>query len=316
MTPDGGLVLNERRARRRIPQLRVVLAWLMPGAGVLLVTGVLLLLGSAELVLEVTGRYRWVVYGLGFAFAGGFHRSRLFVVVLGHGALDLVTSGVPETDVLSALGTVLLVLIGALSLMRDRGVASTAGIGQIVASTVLAAVPAMVFYDSVNVEAFLSMELIPGWTTRWTGLPQSVAFFSLVSFAATGYGIYRWRGAVERSLMWCQFTLLLAIHPATSWAADSLLLMAAGMTLAIFSRAFEAIEPLQRRAAMDTTRILLIAGKRDRITPASEAIRLHRHFEGSKYQTYPGAHLFQVGRGKAFRHMGRFLGGLGLLPPR
>jgi len=233
VTPDGGLILNERRARRRIPQLRVVLTWLMPGAGVLLVTGVLLLLGSDELVLEVTGRYRWVVYGLGFAFAGGFHRSRLFVVVLGLAALDLVTSGVPETDVLSALGTVLLVLIGALSLMRDRGVASSAGIGQIVASTILAAVPAMVFYDSVNVEAFLSMELIPGWTTRWTGLPQSVAFFSLVSFAATGYGIYRWRGAVERSLMWCQFTLLLAIHPATSWAADSLLLMAAGMTLAI-----------------------------------------------------------------------------------
>lgn len=171
MTSDGGLILNERRARRRMPQLRVVLVWLMPGAGVLLFAGALLLFGSDEVVLEVTGRYRWVVYGLGFAFAGGFHRSRVFVVVLGLGALDLVTSSVPETDVLSALGTVLLVLIGALSLMRDRGIVSSIGVGQIVASTVLAAVPARVFYDSVNVEAFLSMELIPGWTTRWTGLP-------------------------------------------------------------------------------------------------------------------------------------------------
>jgi len=233
VTPDGGLILNERRARRRIPQLRVVLVWLMPGAGVLLVTGVLLLFGSDELVLEVTGRYRWVVYGLGFAVAGGFHRSRLFVVVLGLGALDLVTSSVPETDILSALGTVLLLLIGALSWMRDRGVASSAGVVQIAASAVVVAVPAMVFYDSVNVEAFLSMELIPGWTTRWTGLPQSVAFFGLISFGATAYGVYRWRGAVERSLLWCQFTVLLAIHPATSWVADSLFLMAAGVTLVV-----------------------------------------------------------------------------------
>ena len=205
----------------------------MPGAAVLLLAAALLLIGSEELVLAVTGRYRWVVYGLGFALAGGFHRSRLFVVVLGLGALDLVTSSVPETDILSALGTVLLLLIGALSLIRDRGVASSAGVAQIAASAVLAAVPAMVFYDSVNVEAFLSMELIPGWTTRWTGLPQSVAFFGLVSFGATAYGVYRWRGAVERSLLWCQFTVLLAIHPTTSWVADSLLLMAAGVTLVV-----------------------------------------------------------------------------------
>jgi pimeloyl-ACP methyl ester carboxylesterase len=91
---------------------------------------------------------------------------------------------------------------------------------------------------------------------------------------------------------------------------------AAGMTLAIFSRAFEAISPLERPVAMDARRILLIAGKRDRVTPATEAIRLHRHFGGSKYETFPGAHIFQVGRSRAFRHMGRFLGELGVLPPR
>ena len=75
--------------------------------------------------------------------------------------------------------------------------------------------------------------MIPGWTTQWTGLPQSVAVFSLVAVAATAYGIYRWRGAVERSILWCQFTLLLAMHASTSSDADSLLLMAAGVTLAV-----------------------------------------------------------------------------------
>jgi diguanylate cyclase (GGDEF)-like protein len=155
------------------------------------------------------------------------------VVVLGLGALDLVTSSVSETDILSALGTVLLVLIGALSLMRDRGVASRTGMSQIAASMVLAGVPWLIFYDSVNVEAFLSMELVWGWMTRWTGLPQAVAFFALVSIAATAYGVYRWRGAVERTLFWSQLTVLVAIHPGTYWVADSLLLMAAGLILAI-----------------------------------------------------------------------------------
>ncbi len=144
-----------------------------------------------------------------------------------------VTSGAPETDILSALGTVVLVLIGVLALMRDRGVASGTGAGQIAVSMAVAGIPALWFYDSVNVEAFLGMELIPAWTTGWTGLPQSVAFFALVSLAAAAYGVYRWGGAVERSLLWCQFTVLLAIHPSTSSVTDSLLLMTAGVTLAV-----------------------------------------------------------------------------------
>ena len=189
MTPDAGLIPHERRAHRRVPRLTVVLSWLMPGAAVLLLAWGLLVFGSEKLLLEITGRYRWVVYGLGFALAGGFHRSRLFVVMLGHGALDLVTSGAPETEILSALGTVVLILIGVLALVRDRGVASGAGAGEIAVSTAVAGIPALWFHDSVNVEAFLSMELIPAWTTGWTGLPQSVAFFALVSLAAAAYGV-------------------------------------------------------------------------------------------------------------------------------
>ena len=230
---EQGLIQQERRTRRRSPRLKAVLQWVVPGAPVLFVTGVLLLLGSEEFILGITGRYRWIVYALGFVLAGGFHRSRLFVVVVGLGALDLATSSVPETDILSALGTVLLILIGALSLTRDRGVASSTGLAQIGASLVLAGVPALVFYDSVYVEAFLSMELVWGWLTGWTGLPQAVAFFGLMSLVATAYGVYRWRGPVEGALLWCQLSVLLAIHPSTSWVSDSLLLMAAGLILVI-----------------------------------------------------------------------------------
>jgi len=47
---------------------------------VLFVAVALLMLGREELVVDITGSYRWVVYGLGFVLAGGFHRSRLVVV--------------------------------------------------------------------------------------------------------------------------------------------------------------------------------------------------------------------------------------------
>lgn len=209
------------------------MSWLVPGAPVLLLAALVLAIMSEQLILDLTGQYRWVVYALGIALAGGFHRSRLFVVLISLGAIDIATLGVPETDILSVLGTVLLFLIGVLALVRDRGVASSAGLGQIVISTVLAAVPALIFYDSVNVEAFLNMELLPGWMTGWTGLPQSVALFALVSVGGTAYGVYRWRGAVERSLLWCQLGILLVVHPTTGWAADELFLMSTGLIIVL-----------------------------------------------------------------------------------
>jgi diguanylate cyclase (GGDEF)-like protein len=46
-------------------------------------------------------------------------------------------------------------------------------------------------------------------------------------------GVYRWRGSVERGLLWSQGLTLLALHPSTQAAADAVFLTAIGVTLAL-----------------------------------------------------------------------------------
>ena len=81
----------------------------------------------------------------------------------------------------------------------------------------------------------------------------------------------------------------------------------AGVTLALFEDALAATTPIRRAPMTNPSRMLLIAGRRDRVTPYTFSKQLHEHFEGSQLTTFVGAHILQVGRGKIFRRMGRFL---------
>ncbi len=184
-------------------------------------------------ILQVTGTYRWIVYGAAAALAGGFHRSRVFVAALGLAALDLVAGGSTEMDVLAALGTVYVVVVGLLALSRDRGIASPTGLTQVAASAAGGFVPGILFYDPVNLEAFLDLQLLPGGLTAWTGFPQSVALLSGGALVASGWSVYRWQGAVERGLVWTQVCVLGAIHPASGPTLDAVLLGAGGLVLAL-----------------------------------------------------------------------------------
>ena len=174
-----------------------------------------------------------VVYGLGAALAGGFHRSRVFLAVVGLGALDLVASSAPQADATGAFGSVLVLVIGLISIGRDRGVASAAGVSQILGGVVIGALPALVLFGPGNIDAFLAIEILPGGLTNWTGYPQPVVFIGILSLAAAGYGAYRWRGLVEEALLWSQLCVLVAIHPAIGSPDDSLFLMAGGVVLAL-----------------------------------------------------------------------------------
>lgn len=81
----------------------------------------------------------------------------------------------------------------------------------------------------------------------------------------------------------------------------------AGVTLELFENALAATTPIRRRPTTDPSRMLIIAGRRDRVTPYAYSKMLHEHFEGSQLTTFAGAHILQVGRGKIFRRMARFL---------
>jgi pimeloyl-ACP methyl ester carboxylesterase len=81
-------------------------------------------------------------------------------------------------------------------------------------------------------------------------------------------------------------------------------------------RALEAanrvVSPLSRPSRVAKERVLVVAADADRITPASHAERLARHFDAPLVRMH-GGHLLQFGRGDAFRAIARMLGRIGTL---
>lgn len=71
-------------------------------------------------------------------------------------------------------------------------------------------------------------------------------------------------------------------------------------------RSLALCRPLARRPQVPGARILVIAGEHDRITGLAHGRSLAAHF-GAPLATFPGAHLLQIGRGRALRAMERFV---------
>ncbi len=80
---------------------------------------------------------------------------------------------------------------------------------------------------------------------------------------------------------------------------------------ALLEQAYSWVSPLHRAPLVPPEGRLVVAGGRDRITPVTHAKRISEHFD-APLVVYPGGHLFQVGRSKGFRAVGRMLGQLGL----
>ncbi|MFO0649698.1 MAG: hypothetical protein U0326_26005 [Polyangiales bacterium] len=79
--------------------------------------------------------------------------------------------------------------------------------------------------------------------------------------------------------------------------------------------AYRAVSPLSRRPRVAGDRALVLAASGDRITRASHADRLTAHF-GAERHDFPGGHILQVGRGRAFGTLARFLSRHGVIAPR
>jgi diguanylate cyclase (GGDEF)-like protein len=212
--------------------VRRALPWLLPGGAVLLACVSLLAWGPDGLPAVLTTRYRWIVYGSTLALAWGFHRSRVAIAVIALAALDLA-AGAPGSALFPAGSSVLLVVLGLLALLRDRGVTSLQALLQLAAVGVVAAVPALILSAPSNLAAFLGFSPLPAALFGWSGIPQTAWLLAIPALAAGGYAAVRWEGAVERGLLWSQLTLLVAISAAAGPDSARLFLMAAGITLGL-----------------------------------------------------------------------------------
>jgi pimeloyl-ACP methyl ester carboxylesterase len=88
-----------------------------------------------------------------------------------------------------------------------------------------------------------------------------------------------------------------------------------GITLEMLQDAMAMHTPLLRKPLVSSERMLVICADGDRIAPPQHAHRLAKHF-GAEELRFAGGHLFQVGRGDAFRAIVKRMAALDLLPKR
>lgn len=84
---------------------------------------------------------------------------------------------------------------------------------------------------------------------------------------------------------------------------------------AAIEAAHRPVSPFARPPRVDASRMVIIAGRADRITPTAHAERLAVHLS-APLRVFPGGHLLQFGRAEGFREVARMLRRHGLLAPR
>lgn len=208
---------------------------LLPGAVVLVATVAVYFFTAEATAQSIASTYGLVVYGAGLALAWVFHRSRAFITLGILAWLDIAVVGRPDrADLVVALGTVVLGLVGLLAVMRDRGVASRIGALQALVVSTLAALGGYFFSDPTRAARFAERpEFLPLEAIRWPGYPGITLLVAGFSIVAVTWGFFLYRGPVERSLIWCVVLLLVAMHPDVDAAPSGLFLVAAGLTVTI-----------------------------------------------------------------------------------
>jgi pimeloyl-ACP methyl ester carboxylesterase len=74
-----------------------------------------------------------------------------------------------------------------------------------------------------------------------------------------------------------------------------------GVTRELLADVFAVHTPTSRPPLLDRERLMIVAGKGDRITPPDQAERLHAHWGGCAIHWFAGGHLAQIGRSDALR---------------
>jgi pimeloyl-ACP methyl ester carboxylesterase len=88
--------------------------------------------------------------------------------------------------------------------------------------------------------------------------------------------------------------------------------VAAGVSGDLLDDVFAVHAPTERPVLLSRERLMIVAGRGDRITPPDQAEKLWEHWGQCAIHWFPGGHLAQVGRGDAFRAVRKHLQTAGL----
>lgn len=85
-----------------------------------------------------------------------------------------------------------------------------------------------------------------------------------------------------------------------------------GVDRELLGDVFAPHSPLSLSPELERDRLMIVAGKGDRIAPPDQAEKLWEHWDRPRIFWFPGGHLAQIGRGDAFRAIRSHLAGLEL----
>lgn len=223
--------------------MRRALSALAPGAILIVALGLTYRFAPEWTEDGLAETYGPVVYVGGLVLAAVFHRSRAVIAFGLLGALDYwVVGAADRSELVVPLGTFALALLGLLALVRDRGVVSRVGALQVLAAVALAAVAgALALFRGRLPEVVGSLrdgvvDVLPeAWLTgaAWAGFPRITLMVAIFAALAVAYGIQRYRGPVERGLLWSGLLLLAAMHESVPGERASFLLVGAGVGMVL-----------------------------------------------------------------------------------
>lgn len=221
-------------SKPRETPLKRTLRAILPGLLVLGLAMAALWAAGDEDLSTITSRYALVLYVAGAALATFFRRSRIVVALVALAFTDAAahrSNAAPH--LLLPLGTALVALFGLLALTWDRRARSRGGVVQFLVAAVLLGSTYVVFRDPLSVAAFRRIQVIPVGALSALQVPQVTIVVGAAAVLAAAYGAIRWRGPVERALVWSQFFVLASFDPTMNRAESSLLFMAAGLMLSL-----------------------------------------------------------------------------------
>ena len=263
--------------------------------------------------------YAPVVFVIGLLLAWRFGRSRVSAVLVGLALLNYLPGpGSGEATAGSPWelgGIILLVVIGALSVLKDHGVLSRLGITQLLmAAAGLSASWALVLSGQSGVPSWLWQPILTGGLAPWSGLSDATVLVGIAALTLTLAMGARRDHPMEKVLLWVLIMILVALAQGGGVEA-SFYLMVAGLMLHIVvletshAMAFrDELTGLPARRALwrelDSAGRLYAVGMVD-IDHFKRFNDEHGHDIGDQVLRLVGSCLGQVtGGGRAFRYGG------------
>ena len=177
-----------------------------------------------------------MVFGIGLLLAWRFGRSRVSAVLVGLALLNYLpgsesgeaTAGSPW----EAGGIILLVLIAALSVLKDHGVFSRLGIIQpLIAAAGVSAIWALFWSGRSGAPSWVWQPILPGGLAAWSELSDATVLAGIASLAFTLAMGSRRDHPMEKGLFWVLITILVALAHGTESVGSTFYLMVAGLIL-------------------------------------------------------------------------------------